>query len=116
MSISITILNQPVHVGDTVAVHQSIKEGGKSRVQVFEGIVIGIQNREENKTFTVRKIATGSIGVEKIFPVMLPSINKVVVKRSGVIRRSKLYHLRQRVGVAASKLKEKKTVVETTKA
>lgn len=116
MSIRVTVRDQVINVGDTVAVHQSIQEGGKTRVQIFEGIVIAIQNREENKSFTVRKIATGSIGVEKIFPVMLPSIQKVTVKRSGIIRRSKLYHLRERVGAAASKLKEKKTVHEAVAA
>lgn len=112
MSLSLTIKNTTINVGDTVAVHQNILEGGKTRVQSFEGIVIAIQNREENKNFVVRKIATAGVGVEKIFPAMLPSITKVVVKRNGVVRRSKLYHLRSRIGKDASKLKEKKSVNE----
>lgn len=108
MSLSVTIKDQTIHVGDSIAVHQSIVEGEKSRVQIFEGLVIAIQNREENKSFVVRKIATAGIGVEKIFPVQLPSITKIVIKRNGIIRRSKLYHLRNRIGKNATKLKEKK--------
>ena len=99
--------NTEVSVGDTVRVHQRIQEGKKSRIQVFEGIVIAIKNREVNKTFTVRKLATGGIGVEKIFPVLLPSIEKIEVKRSGDVRRSKLYYLHDRIGKAANKVKEK---------
>lgn len=103
-----TIKDQVVSVGDTVVVHQSIQEGKKSRVQLFEGIVISIQNREENKSFIVRKIASGGIGVEKIFPVNLPSIEKIDVKRKGAVRRSKLFYLRSRVGKGATKVNEKK--------
>lgn len=110
MAQHLVIKDQSVSVGDTVAVHQNIQEGGKTRIQIFEGIVIAVQNREENKNFTVRKIATGGIGVEKIFPVMLPSIAKIVVKRKGDVRRSKLYYLREKVGKRATKVKEKKTV------
>lgn len=110
MSNFLTYNDQELNIGDTIAVYQNIVEGGKSRVQMFEGVLISIQNREENKTFVVRKIATGGIGVEKIFPVALPSIAKIVVKRRGVARRSKLYFLRGRMGKDAVKLKEKKTV------
>lgn len=110
MALSFTLQDQEVNIGDTVAIHQSIIEGKKSRIQVFEGIVIAIQNRQENKTFVVRKIATAGIGVEKIFPVNLPSISKIVVKRNSIVRRSKLYFLRDRVGKQATKLKEKKAV------
>jgi large subunit ribosomal protein L19 len=112
MSNFITYNNQELNIGDTVAVYQNIVEGGKSRVQMFEGVLIAIQNREENKTMVVRKIATGGIGVEKIFPVELPSIAKIVVKRRAMVRRSKLYFLRGRVGKDAVKLKEKKVVNE----
>jgi large subunit ribosomal protein L19 len=103
-------------VGDTIKVHQKIQEGGKTRTQMFEGIVIAIKNRENGKTFTVRKLATGSIGVEKIFPVRLPSIEKIEVKRKGDVRRAKLYYLRDRVGKAATRIKEKNVVHQTAAA
>ncbi len=103
-------------VGDTVRVHQEIKEGDNQRVQIFEGIVIAIKNRGRNKTFTVRKIGANNIGVEKIFPVYLPSIKKVKVKRKGSVRRAKLYFLRQKQGKAATRVKEKKEYEEKTQA
>lgn len=98
-----------IAVGDTVRVHQEITEGKKTRIQVFEGIVIAIKNRENGKSFTVRKIGAGGIGVEKIYPVSLPAIKKIELKRQGQVRRSKLYYLRDRIGKAASKIKEKAT-------
>ena len=94
-------------VGDTIRVHQEITEGESKRVQVFEGIVIAIKNRGRNKSFTVRKIGANNVGVEKIFPVFLPSIKKIEVKRKGKVRRSKLYYLRNKVGKAATRIKEK---------
>lgn len=96
-------------VGDTVRVHQSIKEGSKSRVQVFEGIIIAIKGAGMGQSFTVRKIATGSIGVERILPTHLPSIEKIEVKRAGKVRRAKLFYLRDRIGKAATRLKEDKS-------
>lgn len=107
--------DQKINVGDTVRVHQEISEGKKTRVQIFEGLVIAIKNREVNKTFTVRKIATGNVGVEKIFPLMIPSIKKIEVKRRGDVKRSKLYYLRDKVGKAASRVKEKSLFTETKK-
>ncbi|AKM81561.1 MAG: 50S ribosomal protein L19 [Candidatus Pacebacteria bacterium GW2011_GWF2_38_9] len=107
--------DQEVNVGDTVRVHQEISEGKKTRVQVFEGLVIAVKNREVNKTFTVRKIATNNVGVEKIFPIMMPSIKKIEVKRRGDVKRSKLYYLRDKVGKAASRVKEKSLFTETKK-
>ncbi len=98
---------ETVSVGDTVQVHQEITEGTKKRIQVYEGIVIAIRNAGLNKSFTVRKIAVGGIGVEKIIPVMLPSIKKIVVKRHGEIQRAKLYYLRDKIGKAASRVKER---------
>ncbi len=92
-------------VGNTVKVHLKIKEGNRERIQIFEGIVIKMQNSGINKTFTVRKISEG-IGVEKTFLVNSPKIEKVEVTRVGKTRRAKLYYLRDRVGKAA-KLKEK---------
>lgn len=100
-------LESPVSVGDTVRIHQTISEGDKSRVQIFEGIVIAIKNRGNGKTMTVRRIGANSVGVEKIFPINLPSIQQVEVKRKGKVRRSKLYYLRDRIGKAATRIKEK---------
>jgi large subunit ribosomal protein L19 len=99
--------------GDTVRVHQEIIEGKKKRIQAFEGIVIAIKNEGSGKSFTVRKIGSNSIGVEKIFPVMLPSIKKIEIKRHGQTRRSKLYYLRDRIGKAATRIREKKTLIAT---
>jgi large subunit ribosomal protein L19 len=95
-------------VGDTIQVHQKIQEGEKVRIQVFEGVVISIKGRQENKMFTVRKIASGGVGVERIWPALSPWIKKVEVKRKGQVRRAKLYYLRKRVGKKAIKIKTKK--------
>lgn len=85
-------------VGDVVRVHSKIKEGGKERVVVFEGMVIAISGREENKTFTVRRIGAGKVGIEMIWPVFSPRIEKVEVKSRPAKRprRAKLYHIRIR--------------------
>ena len=87
-------------IGDTVKVHQRIKEGNRERVQVFEGIIIKKQGGGVNATFTVRKIAYG-VGVEKTFLVHSPMVEKVELVRVGKARRAKLYYLRDRVGKAA---------------
>ena len=87
-------------VGDTVRVHQKIKEGNRERIQVFEGIIIKKQGGGVNATFTVRKIAYG-VGVEKTFLVHSPMVEKVELVRVGKARRAKLYYLRDRVGKAA---------------
>ena len=92
-------------VGDTVRVHQRIKEGNRERIQVFEGIIIKKQGGGVNATFTVRRISYG-VGVEKTFLVHSPNVEKVEVTRVGKARRAKLYYLRDRVGKAA-KTKEK---------
>lgn len=92
-------------VGDTVKVSMSIKEGDKQRVQAFEGVVIALRGGGTRKTFTVRKISYG-IGVEKIFPVLSPLINKIELIKEASVRRAKLYYLREKKGKAA-KLKEK---------
>ena len=91
-------------VGDTVRVHQRIKEGNRERIQVFEGTIIKKQGGGVNATFTVRKIAYG-VGVEKTFLVHSPMVEKVELVRVGKARRAKLYYLRDRVG-KASKTKE----------
>ena len=93
-----------VEVGDTVRVHVKVKEGSRERIQVFEGTVIAKKHGGIEETFTVRRISYG-IGVEKVFPLHAPSIEKVEVVRHGKVRRAKLYYLRDRVGKAA-KVKE----------
>ena len=97
--------------GDLVKVYYKIKEGGKERVQPFEGLVIAIKGQDlQSKTFTVRKIASGEIGVERIFPLQSPHIEKIEILERGRVRRAKLYYLRGRIGKAA--LKVKKVVVK----
>lgn len=97
--------NAPVvNIGDTVKVHVRIKEGDKYRIQVFEGTVIAKKHGGINETFTVRRLSYGC-GVERVFPVHSPIIEKVELVRSGKVRRSKLYYIRGRVGKAA-KVKE----------
>ena len=92
------------NVGDTVRVHNKIKEGNRERVQIFEGTVMKIQNGGLRKTFTVRKISNG-IGVEKTFPFSSPFVDKVDVVRKGKVRRARLNYLRNLSGKAA-KVKE----------
>jgi large subunit ribosomal protein L19 len=94
-------------VGDTVDVHLKILEGNKERIQVFSGVVIGISGSGSREMFSVRRIVAGE-GVERKFPMHSPRIDKVEVKRSGVVRRAKLYFLRDRVGKAV-RLKERRT-------
>ncbi len=93
-----------MEIGDTVRVHLRVKEGSRERIQVFEGTVIAKKHGGIEETFTVRRISYG-IGVEKVFPLHAPSIEKVEVVRHGKVRRAKLYYLRGRVGKAA-KVKE----------
>ncbi len=93
-----------VNVGDTVKVHVKIKEGDKYRIQVFEGTVIAKKHGGINETFTVRRVAHGC-GIERVFPLHSPIVDKVETVRGGKVRRSKLYYLRDRVGKAA-KVKE----------
>jgi large subunit ribosomal protein L19 len=87
-------------VGDSVKVHVKVKEGEKDRIQVFQGMVIAMKGGGTGGTFTVRKISDG-VGVERIFPLHSPIINKVEVMRRGRVRRAKLYYLRERRGKAA---------------
>jgi large subunit ribosomal protein L19 len=87
-------------IGDTVKVHFKIIEGQTERIQVFEGLVIAINNSGIRKTFTVRKMSYG-VGVERIFPLHSPRVERTEVVRSGRVRRAKLYYIRDRVGKAA---------------
>ena len=94
-----------IRIGDTIRVHNRIKEGNRERIQMFEGTVIAKHGGGISETFTVRRISYG-VGVEKTFPIHSPNVVKVDVIRSGRVRRAKLYYLRDRVG-KASKVKEK---------
>lgn len=116
MSQHCTFKGVSVSTGDALKISQEIVEGDKKRVQVFEGIVIAIKNAGAGKSITVRKLASNNIGVEKIFPLALPSIKKVELKRTGQVNRSKLYYLRDRVGKAATRIKEETTVAKTATA
>ncbi len=93
-------------IGDTIAVSQRIQEGGKERIQIFQGDVIAIKNRAISSTFMVRKIGANAVAVERIFPYYSPLIDDIKVVRKGKVRRAKLYYLRKRVGKAA-RLQEK---------
>ncbi len=97
----------PFRPGDNVKVHVQIVEGGRERIQVFQGDVIARKGAGVRETFTVRKVSFG-VGVERTFPVHSPVISKIEVTRLGDVRRAKLYYLRQRSGKAA-KIKEKRT-------
>ncbi len=116
------------HVGDTVRVHyrliekekvsgktkREVHEETRERIQVFEGIVLGIKGSAENTMFTVRRIGAGAIGVERIFPLVSPWIRKIEVKKHGEVRRAKLYYLRARTGKSASKVNEATVSVPAT--
>jgi len=92
-------------IGDTVRVHIKVKEGARERIQVFEGTVIAKKHGGIEETVTVRRVSYG-VGVEKVFPIHAPSVEKIELVRHGKVRRAKLYYLRSRVGKAA-KLQEK---------
>lgn len=95
-----------IRPGDTLKVHVKVREGGKERIQLFEGVVIAMKNGGIAQTITVRKMSS-AIGVERIFPVHSPNIDKFEVVRRGAVRRAKLYYLRELVGKAA-RIKEKR--------
>lgn len=90
----------PFDIGDFVRVHLIIKEGGRERVQVFEGTVIARQGSGVKETFTVRRVSYG-VGVERVIPIHSPKIQRIEIVRKGKVRRAKLYYLRERVGKAA---------------
>jgi large subunit ribosomal protein L19 len=95
-------------VGDSVKVHTKVVEGDKERIQIFSGVVIGRRGRGLNSTFTVRRISYGE-GVERVFPVHSPRVDKVEVERKGSVRRAKLTYLRKRLGKGATLVKEKES-------
>ncbi len=112
-------------VGDRIRVIQKVQEGEKIRKQTFEGMVIKIKGREENKSFTIRRIGIGQIGIERIFPIFTPAIEKIEVVKHGTkgIRRAKLYYIRKKsrreiekiYSRAAKREKAKKTVKSSRK-
>lgn len=99
------------NVGDTVRVHTKVVEGEKERIQIFTGIVIGQQGRGINRTFTVRRISYGE-GVERVFPLHSPRLDKVEVEREGKVRRARLNYLRGRIGKKAMLVKQKSRVAK----
>ena len=104
-------------VGDSVRVHTKVAEGDKERIQIFAGVVIGKRGRGLNETFTVRRISYGE-GVERVFPLHSPRVDKIEVERKGEVRRAKLTYLRKRLGKGATLVREKeeKAVAETAEA
>jgi large subunit ribosomal protein L19 len=96
------------NVGDSVKVHAKVVEGEKERIQVFTGLVIARRGHGMNETFTVRRISYGE-GVERVFPVHSPRIDKVIVERQGKVRRAKLTYLRERIGKKALAVKARDT-------
>ena len=102
------------NIGDTLRISVKVVEGDKERIQPFDGVVIARRGSNTRETFTVRKISFG-VGVERIFPLYSPSIEKIVVMKKGDVRRAKLYYLRGKKGKAA-KIKEKERAYEQKKA
>ena len=96
------------NVGDSVKVHTKVVEGDKERIQIFAGVVIGRRGHGLNETFTVRRISYGE-GVERVFPLHSPRVDRVEVERQGSVRRAKLTYLRNRLGKGATLVKEKET-------
>ncbi|MCL4339151.1 50S ribosomal protein L19 [Patescibacteria group bacterium] len=117
--------NRKFNVGDTIKVHykliekekvsgktkKEVKEEVRERIQIFEGIVIAIRGVAENRSFTVRRIGAGGIGVERVFPLSSPWIKKITVEKRGKVRRAKLYYLRGKVGKKAEQLEERGKVL-----
>jgi large subunit ribosomal protein L19 len=98
--------NAQFGVGDSVKVHTKVVEGEKERIQIFSGVVIGKRGAGMNETFTVRRISYGE-GVERVFPLHSPRVDKIEVERRGAVRRAKLTYLRKRLGKGATLVREK---------
>jgi large subunit ribosomal protein L19 len=103
------------NVGDSVRVHTKVVEGDKERIQIFSGVVIGKRGRGLNETFAVRRISYGE-GVERVFPLHSPRVDKIEVERQGHVRRAKLTYLRKRLGKGATLVREKEASTETVAA
>lgn len=112
--ISKTLNNTPEHpnfrAGDTITVHYKIREGTKERIQQFQGVVIQRRGQGPTETFTVRKMSSG-IGVERIIPISSPFIDKIVVNKTGRVRRARIFYLRKRTGKAA-RIRERRFVAK----
>lgn len=129
MALNTQVANNTIHIGDLVRIFykvvekekiagrtkRAVEEKKRERLQPYEGVVIAIKGRNDNQSFTVRRIGVHGIGMERIFPVNSPWIKKVKVKSLGKVRRAKLYYLRQRVGKKALLVKEKKKQGKTKK-
>lgn len=102
-------------VGDSVRVHTKVVEGDKERIQIFAGVVIGKRGRGLNETFTVRRISYGE-GVERVFPLHSPRVDRIEVERKGEVRRAKLTYLRKRLGKGATLVREKEEAATETAA
>jgi large subunit ribosomal protein L19 len=94
------------NVGDSIRVHTKVVEGDKERIQIFAGVVIGKRGTGLNETFTVRRISYGE-GVERVFPIHSPRVDKIEIERHGSVRRAKLTYLRKRIGKGATLVKER---------
>jgi large subunit ribosomal protein L19 len=103
------------NVGDTVKVHTKVVEGDKERIQIFSGVVIGRRGRGLNETFTVRRISYGE-GVERVFPIHSPRVDRIEVERKGEVRRAKLTYLRKRIGKGATLVKEREAEAKPAEA
>jgi large subunit ribosomal protein L19 len=103
--------NAKFGVGDSVKVHTKVVEGDKERIQIFSGVVIGKRGAGLNETFTVRRISYGE-GVERVFPLHSPRVDKIEVERHGSVRRAKLTYLRKRLGKGATLVREREEKVE----
>lgn len=99
------------HVGDAVVIDTKIQEGDKTRTQKYKGLVIRIGGRGTSRSFTVRHVGPGNVGVERTFPLISPWIQKLTVEKQGHIRRAKLYYLRDRVGKKARSVRARKTLI-----
>ena len=97
------------NVGDSIRVHTKVVEGDKERIQIFAGVVIGKRGTGLNETFTVRRISYGE-GVERVFPIHSPRVDKIEIERHGDVRRAKLTYLRKRIGKGATLVKEREVV------
>ncbi|MBI4028893.1 MAG: 50S ribosomal protein L19 [Candidatus Blackburnbacteria bacterium] len=121
MSLTVVHKDKSFNIGDTVCVWQTIKEqtakgGERTRLQAFEGIVIASRGHGDNKSFTVRRMATGGIGVERIFPVNSPLIDRVDLTNRGIVRRSKLYYLREKTSREVAEVAKRFTRLKAAQA
>jgi large subunit ribosomal protein L19 len=112
MALKITLKDIEFGVGDQVRVVQKMSEGGKSREAIFEGMVIAIRGRDPGKTFIVRRIGEAGVGIERIFPINLPTIDKIVVVKRGIegVKRAKLYYTREKAPTEVEMIFKKASV------